>query len=60
VVHGVNQKKEDPEPVRQEKLSLRMSFAQIIEDQIEELLEGVLEMRKFGPTILYLLVSMYD
>jgi hypothetical protein len=56
----VNQKKEDHEPVRQEKLSLRMSFARIIEDQIEELLEGVLERRKFGPTILYLLVSMYD
>jgi hypothetical protein len=31
-----------------------MSFARIIEDQVEELLEGVLERRKFGPTI-YLL-----
>jgi hypothetical protein len=50
----VNQKEENPEPARQKKLSLRMSFARIIEDIVEELLEGILEMRKFGPVI-YLL-----
>jgi hypothetical protein len=30
VVQGVNQKKEEPEPARQEKLSLRMFFARIM------------------------------
>jgi hypothetical protein len=54
VVQGVNQKEEDPEPARQEKPSLRTSFARIIEDQVEELLEGMLERRKFGPAM-YLL-----
>jgi hypothetical protein len=50
----MNQKEEDLEPARQEKQSLRMSFNRIIEDQVEELLEGMLERIKFGPTI-YLL-----
>jgi hypothetical protein len=50
----MNQKEEDLEPARQEKQSLRMSFNRIIEDQVEELLGGMLERIKFGPTI-YLL-----
>jgi hypothetical protein len=50
----VNQKEKDLKPARQEKPSLRMSFALIIEDQVEELVDGMLERRKFGPTI-YLL-----
>jgi hypothetical protein len=50
-VQGVNQKEEDLEPARQEKPSFRMSFARMIEDQVEELLEGMLEWRKFGPTM---------
>jgi hypothetical protein len=50
----VNQKEEYLEPTCQEKLSLRISFARIIEDQIEESLEWLLERRRFGPAI-YLL-----
>jgi hypothetical protein len=37
-VHGVNQKEEGHEPVRQEKPSLRMSFGRIIEDQVEDII----------------------
>jgi hypothetical protein len=50
----VNKKEEDPELARQEKPSLRMSFSRITEDQVKELLEGMLERTKFGPAI-YLL-----
>jgi hypothetical protein len=53
-VQGVNQKEEDPEPPCKEKPSLRMSFARIIDNQVEELLEGMLKWRKFGPAM-YLL-----
>jgi hypothetical protein len=41
----VNQKEEDPDRARQEKPSLRLSFARVIEDQVEKLLEGTLERR---------------
>jgi hypothetical protein len=53
----VNQKEEDPKPARQKKPSLGISFARIIEDQVEESLEWLLERRRFGLAI-YLLERM--
>jgi hypothetical protein len=45
----MNQKEEDHEPARLEKLSLRMSFVRLIENLVEELLEGMLGEEEIWP-----------
>jgi hypothetical protein len=57
-VQVVNQKEEDPESARQEKLFLKMYLAWIIKDQVEELLEGRVERREKKITVVHKVLVM--